>query len=259
MTYFTLLDYLALGWFVLLWASYSWLNDMSGHGKTGMSKVMDVHRRNWMLQCARRDGRIVDTQIMASLQNGTAFFATTSMLALGGSFSLLSQSERIVALFKDLPLTASATTGATEIKLLILCAIYGYAFFQFGWAYRLFNYTSILLGGVPPFHRDLDEEERRAIEYAASRPALMQMVAGRHFNWGLRALFYSIGYLGFFVNPWVFMFTTTFIAVVLYRRQYASSALGAAKLGYEALLVPPPAPPRRKEDEADDEVDGTTR
>lgn len=239
MTYFTPIDYVALAWFLLLWGSYSWLNDKSRYGKTGMSKVMDVHRRNWMLQCARREVRIVDTQIMASLQSGTAFFATTSMLALGGSFSLLSQTERIVALFKDLPITANASTGATEIKLLILCAIYGYAFFQFGWAYRLFNYASILLGGIPPLYREMDADERRNIEFAAARPALMQMVAGRHFNWGLRALFYSIGYLGFFVNAWVFLFTTSFIAVVLYRRQYASSALGAAKLGFDDLLVPP--------------------
>lgn len=250
MTSFAPLDYIALAWFLLLWGSYSWLNDRSKHGKSGMSKVMDVHRRNWMLQCARRDHRIVDTQIMASLQNGTAFFATTSMLALGGSFSLLSQTERIEALFKDLPLTTGASSGATELKLLILCAIYGYAFFQFGWAYRLFNYTSILLGGIPPFYRDLDQNERRTIELAAARPALMQMVAGRHFNWGLRALFYSIGYLGFFVNAWMFLFSTTFIAVVLYRRQYASSALGAARLGYEDLLVPLPDTPRDASDDA---------
>lgn len=247
MTYFTTLDYIALGWFLLLWGAYSWLNDVSRHGKTGMSKIMDVHRRNWMLQCARREGRIVDTQIMSSLQNGTAFFATTSMLALGGSFSLLSQTERIVALFKDLPITAGASTGATEIKLLILCAIYGYAFFQFGWAYRLFNYASILLGGIPPLVSGMSGADRRAVEAAAARPALMQMVAGRHFNWGLRALFYSIGYLGFFVNAWVFMVTTSFIALVLYRRQYASSALGAAKLGYESLLVPPVADGRRED------------
>jgi uncharacterized membrane protein len=219
-----------------------------------MSKVRDVHRRNWMLQCARRDGRIVDTQIMASLQNGTAFFATTSMLALGGSFSLLSQTDRIVNLFRDLPITAGASTGATELKLLILCAIYGYAFFQFGWAYRLFNYASILLGGIPPFHRDVSPEERRAIEFAAARPALMQIVAGRHFNWGLRALFYSIGYLGFFVNAWVFVATTTCIAVVLYRRQYASSALGATKLGLDSLMVPPPAPPAAHGDLEEEET-----
>lgn len=256
MTYFTPIDYIALAWFLLLWGSYSWLNDVSRHGKTGMSKVMDVHRRNWMLQCARREVRIVDTQIMASLQSGTAFFATTSMLALGGSFSLLSQTERIVTLFKDLPITNGATTGATEIKLLILCAIYGYAFFQFGWAYRLFNYASILLGGIPPLYRDMEPEERRAIEFAASRPALMQMVAGRHFNWGLRALFYSIGFLGFFVSAWVFLFTTTFIAVVLYRRQYASSALGAAKLGFEALLVSPIPERARPKPQADDSQTG---
>ncbi|MBR7518404.1 DUF599 family protein, partial [Mycobacterium tuberculosis] len=62
MTYFSTLDYIALGWFALLWGAYSWLNDVSRHGTTGMSKIMDIHRRNWMLQCARREVRIIDTQ-----------------------------------------------------------------------------------------------------------------------------------------------------------------------------------------------------
>ena len=33
----------------------------------------------------RRPVRIIDTQIMASLQNGTAFFASTSLFVIGGS------------------------------------------------------------------------------------------------------------------------------------------------------------------------------
>ena len=36
-----------------------------------------------------RDMRMFDMQIMASLQNGTAFFASTSLLAIGGALTLL--------------------------------------------------------------------------------------------------------------------------------------------------------------------------
>ncbi len=44
---------------------------------------MDRHRENWARQVVVRDNRVVDTQINASLQNGTAFFASTSLIALG--------------------------------------------------------------------------------------------------------------------------------------------------------------------------------
>ena len=36
-----------------------------------------------------REARMVDMQIMASLQNGTAFFASTSLIAIGGGLALL--------------------------------------------------------------------------------------------------------------------------------------------------------------------------
>jgi uncharacterized membrane protein len=41
---------------------------------------------------------------------------------------------------------------------------------------------------------------------------------------GLRAIFYSIGYLGWFVSPWVFMLSSTIVFVVLIRRQFFSEA-----------------------------------
>lgn len=227
---FTALDYVAIVWFVTVWASYAWVNDVSRWGYQGLSRIMNNHRASWMHQAARREVRIVDTQILASLQNGTAFFASTSLLALGGSFTLLSRVDQLVQLFRDLPISAAVSVEQVEIKILILCAIYGYSFFQFGWAYRLFNYTSILLGSVPSVsHRSTPEELDHAQD-VAQRPAAMQVVAGRHFNWGLRALFFSIGYLGFFVSAWMFMITTTFIAVVMYRRQYYSAAKRAAEL-----------------------------
>ena len=52
----------------------------------------------------------------------------------------------------------------------------------------------------------------------------MNIIAAGHFNEGLRAIFLSIGYLGWFINPYVFMLTTTIVIVVLTRRQFFSEA-----------------------------------
>lgn len=68
----------------------------------------------------------------------------------------------------------------------------GYAFFKFGWAYRLFNYAAILIGVTPP----ADHPDAAARERAAARAARMNVAAGRHFARGQRAVFFALAYLG---------------------------------------------------------------
>ena len=71
------------------------------------------------------------------------------------------------------------------------------------------------------------EEARRDPEGAARAAELtirMNIIAASHFNSGLRALFMSIGYLGWFASPYVFMATSLTVFVVLLRRQFFSEA-----------------------------------
>lgn len=223
MTDFTFVDTGAFVWFVLAWLAFGFFVDQVRVAGPSLSQLMDSERRAWIEVLLRRDNRIVDSAIMASLQSGTAFFASTSMIALGASFTLLNQTDRLLEIFGELPLHVETTRGVLETKIVGLVGIYGYAFFKFGWAYRLFNYSAILIGAVPPA-AERDTTEAWA---AARRAAEMQIDAGHHFHWGLRSLFFSIGYFGWFVNAWVFVCTTTLIVLVLSRQQYLSRARAA--------------------------------
>jgi uncharacterized membrane protein len=194
---------------------------------------MNKQRRRWMEGMAARDNRIADTAIMGGLQNGTAFFASASLLAIGAAFSLLGATDQVLAMMRDLQLAAAVTRGEWEAKTLGLAAIYAYAFFKFGWSYRLFNYAAILIGAVP--NPGSPKEE---IELAAWRAASMNTVAGRHFNRGQRAFFFALAYLGWFVSAYVLMATTAAVLFVMYRRQFASDALAALSRG---PWPPPPA------------------
>ena len=51
--------------------------------------------------------------------------------------------------------------------------------------------------------------------------------AGRHFNRGQRAFFFALGYLGWFVSPWLLFATTAAIFAVMWVRQFASDARAA--------------------------------
>jgi len=126
------------------------------------------------------------------------------------------------AVFADLPFVFHSGHAVFEMKVGGLAALFGYAFFKFGWSYRLFNYCTILFGGIPMVHDT--EKDIIAAERAAERVIRMNVIAGSHFNEGLRAIFLSIGYLGWFINPYVFMGTTSMVVFVLTRRQFFSEA-----------------------------------
>ena len=140
MTDFTLLDVVACLWFVATWLGFGVVVDKTRIAGPSLTQLMDRERRAWMAVLLRRDNRIVDSAIMSSLQNGTAFFASASMIALGGAFTLLNQTDRMVTIFSDLPFHVATGRGMLETKIVGLVAIYGYSFFKFGWSYRLFNY-----------------------------------------------------------------------------------------------------------------------
>jgi uncharacterized membrane protein len=220
MTLFHPLDWIALAVFVFGWALYSWLVDFSPWRERTLTAVMQRQRKRWMETMLKRDVRIVDTAIIGGLQNGTAFFASTSLLAIGAAFALLTTSDEILVSLRDVA-PASGSRAAWEVKSLGLLSIYAYAFFKFGWAYRLFNYASILMGATPP----ASESHSPAARLAMERATAMNSLAGFHFTRGQRAFFFSVAFLGWFASAWLFLGITIAVVVALLRRQFAFPAL----------------------------------
>ena len=63
----------------------------------------------------------------------------------------------------------------------------------------------------------------------------MNVVAGRQFNRGLRALFLSIGYLAWIAGPLAQIGVTLVVAGLLLSRQFFSPALAALAAGDDAM------------------------
>lgn len=219
---FASLDLAALAFFVIGWALFSQAAQGRIVSRPTLTSAMDKQREQWMRTMARRELRMVDTGILGGLQQGTAFFASSSLLAIGGCFALLGSSDRILVVLEDLPSAGAMDRHVFEAKVFGLIALFSYAFFKFAWSYRLFNYFSILLGAVPVYTEGQPVAE--GTEEAIRRAGRMNLLAGRHFNTGLTAIFFSIGYLGWFVGPVVFFATTLFVLAVLVRRQFFSAA-----------------------------------
>ncbi|MDE2579396.1 MAG: DUF599 family protein [Hyphomicrobiales bacterium] len=218
-------DICALSLFLATWLIYNLIVERRSTSQPALNRIMHIQRQRWMEQMAARDVRIVDTAITSTLQNGTAFFASTSLLAIGGAATMLRSTDDILRMFSDLPFAATPTRALWDLKVAGLAIIFGYAFFKFAWSYRLFNYSAILIGATPPANSPDAARRLRA----ARRAGEMNTVAARHFVAGQRAFFFAFAYLGWFLGPFAFMATTILIIYVVYRRQFHSDALAALK------------------------------
>lgn len=213
-------DLAALGFFAVAWATFEYVIDHSHRHFQCLSGLMAQRRREWMLVLAERDLRMVDTAILTGLQQGTAYFGTVAILAIGGCLAALGAADQAVEVFEDLPAIDPVSRSLIEVKLAGLTLIFVYSFFKFGWSYRLFNYCSILIGAVQQTG-EADAETRRA---QALRAGEMNILAGRHFTAGQRAQFMALAYLGWFLGPAALCVATAAVIAVLTRRQFFSKA-----------------------------------
>lgn len=222
---FTAYDIIALIFFIGVWVGYAQFAEWKRNHSKCLNQIMEQYRYVWFKTLLKREQRMIDTAVMSGLQNGTAFFASSALLGVGGSISLLAASEKIMRIATHVPFAGSVSVAVWEVKIIGLTMIFVYAFFKLAWAYRLFNYSAIMIGAAPV------KEERHTQEASeiTDRGARLNIVASKHFNRGMRAFSFALAYLGWFVHPFAFIAGTLFVGLVIYRRIFASDALAALR------------------------------
>lgn len=214
---FSFLDLVGVTFFITSWFGYHLVMETERFGARSLNALMHRHRRGWMAEMLHRE-RIVDTQIISALQNGTAFFASTSLIATGGAIALLRAADDVLKIFADLPFGIATTRIMWEVKVAGIVLIFVYAFFKFAWSFRLFNYIAILLGAAPPIS---DAKSEGAKRHAAVMADVMTD-AGRQFNRGQRAFFFALAYVGWFISPIALILMTGFAVMAMMLRQFRS-------------------------------------
>lgn len=231
-------DLLALAWFLGAWIIYSIVIEKSAKGRTSLNSLMHSYRDDWMERLIARELRMVDAQVTAALQNGTAFFASTSLLAIGGALTLMRATDDIMPVMSLINFGSVPSRQLWEFKMLGLIVIFVYAFFKFAWSYRLFNYFAIMVGAAPP----AAAKDTSGAKAFAHRAARLCEDAGRQFNRGQRAFFFALGYLGWLLGPIPLALTTTGVVIVMWRRQFASESRKA----FETTKSVKPSPSKRR-------------
>lgn len=212
------LDLIAFAWFVALTLLYVAL---SGTSRTeGRSIMAAIHARRveWMRNMAQRETRTEDLILLQNLATANTFFASTSVIAVGGLAALLGSGDKAHTLLAQLPFVAKVEPIVFEFKILFLMLLFIYAFFKFAWAYRLAHYTAIMIGATPiasPEHAD-------ACERYARSTARLAGLSAEHGNAGFRTYYFSIAGIAWFIHPVLFMIATLWILVILVRREFFS-------------------------------------
>lgn len=217
LTFFAPLDFAAVGLLFGAWFLIGLWIDGASDKNPSVSKLMAGYRREWMRQMVTRDPRIFDAQILGSLRQGTAFFASTSMLAIGGTLALIGNGERVSGLAEELILV-SDPVFVWEIKLLVIVFFLSNAFLKFVWSNRLFGYTAVLVAAVPN-----EVSDPRAMP-RAMQAAEVSITAARGFNRGLRAVYFAMATVAWLAGPIALMVATLFTLGVIYRREFASAS-----------------------------------
>jgi uncharacterized membrane protein len=216
-------DWVALGLFFFGWVAYAVFAARRARVQRTLLASTNHYRMRWMAQVTYRDQRIVDAAITQNLASSPSFWASTTILILGGLLAVLGTHDRASELVKDIPFAARTSLLVFDIKLLILLAVFIYAFFRFTWSMRVYSFGAILVGAAPNVEV-FDSGQANRDEFIQRAGKLMGMAA-ESFADGLRAYYMSFAVIAWFVSPLFFALGTLAVLWILYRREFRSDVL----------------------------------
>jgi len=218
-------DWLVIAWFIFCWGGYTFFADRQSATKPSLLVSMRIYRREWFKLALGHDNRIGDISALNSLLTGATFFASTSLLILGGLCALFGTTERVIDVAADLPFARRESAVVWMLKIILLIVVFVNAFFKFTWSIRQYQFCIVMMGSAPQTKQP--EEHEDFVDALTSLASL----AAENSNHGLRAFYFALAALTWFIHPWLFMAASAFVALLLYRREFHSKAL-------KALIIP---------------------
>lgn len=216
-TLFTQLDYFAVAFILVAWAGIGWMIENPPASRPSVSRLMARYRREWMQVMVTRQPRIFDAQALGTLRQGTSFFASATMIAIGGALALIGNAEELQGIAQDLSLGRDPRI-VWEIKMFLALFFLTNAFLKFVWSHRLFGYCLVLMASVP------NEPDDPLALPRADQAADINITAVRGFNRGLRSVYFALGATAWMLGAVPLVIATAITVGVLWRREFASQS-----------------------------------
>lgn len=216
------IDWVALLLFFGGWVGYAHFAKHRSEVQPSVLASTNRERRRWMLQATWRDNRVIDGVVVQSMSASPAFFASTTILIIGGLLAVLSTTDKASEFVREVPFAARTSLLVFDLKVVLLLAIFIYAFFRFTWSLRQYSFGALLVGSAPAHDSFADDAHRQAF---ADRAGRVMGLAAETFNDGLRAYYLAFAATAWFFSPWAMIAGTAFVVGILYRREFRSDVL----------------------------------
>lgn len=216
-------DWLAVLWFFTAWIGYAWFARHWGVRRPSLLATTNRYRRSWMLQATARDPRVLDGIITQSLSSSPSFFASATIIIMGGLLALLGTTDKAAEFVREIPFAARTSMLVFELKVLVLLGIFVNAFFRFTWSMRQFTFAALVIGAMPPPEDFAQGKSDR--QHFADRAGKLLGMAADTFNDGIRAYYFSFAAIAWFFSPFIFAVASALVVAVLYTREFRSEVL----------------------------------
>lgn len=217
------LDWAALLVFMGGWSGYVVFAKARAVGHPSILASTNRIRRQWMLQATYREVRVVDGVVIQNLASSPSFFASTTILIIGGLLAVLGATDKATELVRDLPFAARTSTLVFDMKIVLMLAIYVYAFFRFTWSMRQYTFGALLIASAPEAKQF--KEQNLSREAFADKAGRIVGLAAETFNDGLRSYYFAFAAIGWFFSPLAFMVATAGVVTILFLREFRSDVL----------------------------------
>ncbi|MBP6270601.1 MAG: DUF599 domain-containing protein, partial [Rhizobacter sp.] len=215
-------DWAALITFFCGWVGYALFARKQAGIKPSILAATNRIRRQWMLQTTYREVRVIDGVVVQSLSTSPSFFASTTILIIGGLLAVLGSSNAS-ELVREIPFAARTTVLVFDLKIVLMLAIFVYAFFRFTWSMRQYTFGALLVASAP----EAEQFQILALsrDEFADRAGRVVGLAAETFNDGLRAYYFAFAAVSWFLSPLAFVLATGGVIYILYQREFHSDVL----------------------------------
>ena len=226
----SLLDIFSIIWFICCWMGYSLFARHAARKRNSLSSVLYRYRQEWVRKLSRSGMSEVDAELLASLEKQVSFLASTSLLILASLVTVLSTASGMFMNLSSMRFVAEVPLEVVQLKLLVMIFIFIYGFFTFTWSIRQYGFCFFLFGSsfnTVKYYRE--NEDYKATAAKRDFGALTKVLdrAANSYNYGIRAYYFAMAGLAWFINAWFFIAACAVIVLVLYRREFRSSSLKA--------------------------------
>lgn len=212
------MDYFALFASVLpLVALYGYglVSKLIDRRRPSLSSLMNEQRFNWVTQASRRESPL-DAILSGNIMSSVSFFASTTALLILALFTVIGQLPQFAPALATINFGAAYSEIDFQVHNVAMLVLFVSAFLSFTLSLRQFNHFCILIG-ASDHTVETPAEEIRTI-------ARINAMAAQSFNSGIRAYYFAIPMVAWFVSSWGSILITALTIAFLIHREYYSNA-----------------------------------